>query len=97
MPQEHTHSCSVTLHPENCLLVDVSVKIRATINQFDNVFNSKMVGCNGASDPFEATVNMREIVKAYIRENIRNLLTVYGTSASKISNFVISCCIMLSR
>ena len=69
-PQKHTHSCSVTLDPENCLLVDVSVKLRAIINEFDKVFNRKIEDGNGASDPFEATVNMREIVKAYIRSNI---------------------------
>ena len=96
-PQEHTHSCAVTLDPENCLLFDVSVKFCANINKFDNVFNPKLEGSNGAPDPFEVTVNMGEIVKAYIRANIRNLLIVYGTSASKISNFVRSCCIMLSR
>ena len=50
--KEHTRSSSVSLDPENRLHVDDSVKFRATLNQFDYVFNPKIEGCNGASGPF---------------------------------------------
>ena len=56
--KEHTRSGSVSLDPENRLHVDVSVDFRATLNQFDYVFNPKIEGRTGASGTFEAEVNM---------------------------------------
>ena len=61
MPNEHTHSSSVSLDPGNLLPADVSVKFRATLKQFDNVFTPKIKCYNGASGPFEARVNMGSI------------------------------------
>ena len=61
MPKEHIHSSSVSLDPVNLLPVDVSVKFRAALNQFDNVFNPKIEGYNGASGSFEAKVNMGSV------------------------------------
>ena len=46
---------------KNHLRVDVSVKFRATLNQFDYVFNPKVEGCNGAAGPFEAEVYMHSV------------------------------------
>ena len=60
-PKVRTHFSFVSLDPENILPVHVFVRFRATINQFDNVFNPKIEGCNGSSGPFEAEVNMRSI------------------------------------
>ena len=60
-PKEHTHSNFVSLDPEKLLPVHVFVRLRATINQFDNVFNPKIEGYNGAFGPFEAEVNMRSV------------------------------------
>ena len=46
---------------KNHLRVDVSVKFRATLNQFDYVFNPKVEYGNGAAGPFEAEVNMHSV------------------------------------
>ena len=54
----HNHSSSVSVDPANILPVDVSDKFHTVLKQFDNVFNPKIEGYNGASGPFEAKVNM---------------------------------------
>ena len=59
--KEHTRSSSVSLDPENHLRVYISVKFRATLNQFDYVFNPKVEYGHGAAGPFEAEVNMHSV------------------------------------
>lgn len=58
IPKQHAHSSCVSLDPANLLPPEMSTKFRETLDQFDNVFNPKIEGYNGASGPFEAKVNM---------------------------------------
>ena len=57
-PQLRSHSSNVHLDPDRQLSPDMTAKFRAILLDFDKVFDSQIECYNGASGPFQATVNM---------------------------------------
>ena len=49
---------TVKIDPDNILPTNTRSKFQALLQQYDTVFDSNIVGYNGAVGPFEATVNM---------------------------------------
>ena len=52
------HSESVSVDPDNLLSDEYKLKFKALLEEYDEVFNPKFSGYNGAVGPFEAKVNM---------------------------------------
>ena len=53
-----SHSGTVTIDPDNTLPESYRSKFRTLVQDYDEVFDSKIQGYNGAKGQFEATINM---------------------------------------
>ena len=55
---------TVKIDPDNILPTNTQSKFQALLQQYDTIFDSNIVGYNGAVGPIEATVNM-ELVQPF--------------------------------
>ena len=61
-PSQGFHSDTVSFDPDNMLAEDMKVKFRDVTREYDAVFDTHIVGYNGAKGPLEAVVNMGPVL-----------------------------------